>query len=69
MPGLSYPFVFQCSNCKSRTTVERADARDLHPNPDSFEAIHLVLRDRGWLRDEMDYMIWCPGCAGGVTAD
>jgi hypothetical protein len=65
MPGLDYPFVFECSNCDEQTIIERADALDLHPDPDSFEAIHLTLENRGWLRGELDHMIWCPDCIPG----
>lgn len=67
MPRLDYPFVFECSNCDVETTVTRQDARDLYPDPDSIDAVHMVLRDRGWLRDEIDRLIWCPDCAEGIA--
>ena len=62
MPGLDYPFDFECSNCKSETTVHRPDARDVHPDPDSLHAIDMVLEDRGWTRDGIDQLIFCPSC-------
>jgi hypothetical protein len=62
MPGLSYPFVYECSNCDAETTVERSDARDLHTNPDSFNAVEIVLQRRGWLRDDIDGVLFCPDC-------
>jgi hypothetical protein len=63
MPGLSYPFVYECSNCDRETTVERVDARDLHTNPDSINALEIVLQQRGWLRDELKGLLFCPDCA------
>jgi hypothetical protein len=44
MPGLSYPFVFECEECDTETTVTRAEARDLYPNPDSLTAVDEVLQ-------------------------
>jgi len=63
MPGLSYPFVYECTNCGRETTIERSDARDLHPNPDDLNSHALVLRARGWLQDEIDGFLWCPDCS------
>jgi hypothetical protein len=62
MPGLDYPFVFECSNCSAETTVERSDAHGLHPDPNNLHAIDMVLEDRGWVRDDIDQLIFCPGC-------
>jgi len=62
MPGLSYPFVYECSNCGAETTITRTEARDVHPNPDSINAHTLALRARGWMRDEIEGLLWCPNC-------
>jgi hypothetical protein len=67
MPGLDYPFVYECSNCDSETTITRSEARDLHPNPDSLNAHALVLRNRGWMRNELEGLLWCPGCIPSGT--
>lgn len=66
MPGLSYPFVYECSNCDNETTVERADARDLHTNPDSINAVEIVLQQRGWVRGELQRLLFCPDCTSGM---
>lgn len=47
MPGPSYPFVYKCSNCDNKTTVTRTDAPNLYPNPDSINALDVVLEQRG----------------------
>lgn len=65
MPGLNYPFVFECSGCGAETIVKRPDARDLHVNPDSINAVEIVLQKRGWLRDDIKGLIFCRECAGG----
>ena len=62
MPGLSYPFVYECSNCGAKTTVTRDDARGLHPDPDSLDALDVVLEQRGWMRDELEGLLWCSAC-------
>jgi len=62
MAGLDYPFHYVCSNCDTETTITRADSRDVHPNPDSLIAHALVLRARGWMRDEIGGLLWCPDC-------
>lgn len=67
MPGLSYPFVYECSNCEAETTVKRSDARDLHTNPDSMNAVEIVLQQRGWLRDEIKGVLFCPDCVNVET--
>jgi len=68
MPGLSYPFVYECSNCERETTVTRADARGLYPDPDSFNAVEVVLEQRGWMRGELEQSFFCPDCIGGTPA-
>lgn len=65
MPGLSYPFVHECSGCGNEATVTREDARGLYPDPDSFNAVEVVLQERGWMRGEVEEMLLCPECAGG----
>jgi hypothetical protein len=65
MPGLSYPFVYECSGCGNETTVTRDDARGLYPDPDSLNAVDVVLEQRGWMRDEIEELLFCPECAGG----
>ncbi len=65
MPGLSYPFVYECTNCGEETTITRPEARDLAINPDSFDAVEIVLQQRGWLRDEINDLLWCSSCAEG----
>lgn len=69
MPGLSYPFVYECSNCGTETTVTRTDARDYYPNPDSFNAVEVVLEQRGWVRGELEELLFCPDCTGGLSSD
>jgi len=68
MPGLSYPFTYECSNCSAETTVTRADARILYPNPESFNAVEVVLEQRGWMRGEIDGVLFCPDCISGTSA-
>ena len=65
MAGLTYPFVYECSNCDSETTIRRTDSRDVHSNPDSLNSHALVLRTRGWMRDEIEGLLWCPACIRG----
>jgi len=65
MAGLDYPFHYACTNCDSETTITRTDSRDVHPNPDSINAHVLVLRTRGWLKDEIEGFLWCPDCIPG----
>lgn len=67
MPGLSYPFVFECSNCDAETTVTREDARGLYPNADSVNALDVVLEQRGWMRGELDRELFCPDCTGAAS--
>lgn len=62
MPGLTYPFVYKCSNCDNVATITRSEAQDVHPNPDSINAHALVLRTRGWMQDEIGALLWCPDC-------
>jgi hypothetical protein len=61
MPGLTYPFVYECSRCDNETTVERSDARDLAPDPDSAGALDIVLESRGWVRGPDQ--LYCSECA------
>jgi hypothetical protein len=63
MANLDYPFVFKCVNCEQETTVERADARGQKPDPDSYDAIGVILQERGWRRGNLEGMIFCPTCA------
>lgn len=61
MPGLSYPFVFECDGCEAEVTVTRAQARDLFPNPDSLDAVDEVLiQVHGWTKDVRG--AYCPNC-------
>ncbi len=61
MPGLSYPFVFECESCDRETTVTRAEARDLYPNPDSLTAVDVVLeQEKGWTQGTSG--AYCPDC-------
>jgi len=68
MPGLSYPFVYECSGCGNETTVTREDARGLYPDPDSLNAAEVVLEQRGWMHGGFDRSIFCPECIGGTSA-
>ena len=68
MPGLDYPFVYVCSNCEAETTIERSDAQDLHPNPDSFDSHELVLQNRGRMRARLGGDLYCPDCTDAATA-
>ncbi len=61
MPGLSYPFVFECKKCGAEATVTRTEARDLYPNPDSLTAVDEVLQqEKGWTNGERG--AYCPDC-------
>lgn len=61
MPGLSYPFVFECDGCDAEATVTRAQARDLFPNPESLDAVDEVLiQEHGWTKDRRG--VYCPDC-------
>jgi len=68
MTGLSYPFVYECSGCGNETTVTREGARGLYPDPDSPNALNVVLEQRGWMRGEIEELLFCPECAGGTSA-
>ena len=68
MPGLSYPFVYECSNCDRETTVTREDARGLYPDPDSFNAVEVVLQERGWARGARSVDLLPGLCWGNVSA-
>jgi hypothetical protein len=67
MPGLSYPFVFECSNCENQIIIDRGTAQDVselsEPDFDSLDTINAVLHQRGWMRDELDHYLFCPECA------
>lgn len=62
MTGLSYPFVFECDNCGTETTVTRTDARDSGLHPDKNQAVDVVLEMRGWIDGPMGYTVFCPDC-------
>ena len=64
MPGPDYPFDFVCAGCGKEITVEQSDARDLAPNPDSTDAVEIVLEQRGWLQNDIDGRLFCPDCTG-----
>lgn len=64
MLRLSSPFAYECANCGRETTVTRRDARGLYPDPDSPHAVKVVLQERGWLRGEIEKMLFCPVCIG-----
>ena len=62
MSGLSYPFVFECDECGAETSVTRAEARDLYPNPDSLTAVDEVLQqEKGWTQRAS--AAYCPDCS------
>jgi hypothetical protein len=67
MPGLSYPFVFECSNCENQIIIDRGTVGDLFklsaPDFDFFYTINAVHHQRGWMRDELDHYLFCPDCA------
>ncbi|MCS3613526.1 hypothetical protein GGP50_003300 [Salinibacter ruber] len=61
MPGLTYPFVFECEECSTEATVTRAEARDLYPNPDSLTAVDEVIEQKkGWTQGASG--AYCPDC-------
>lgn len=64
MPDLSYPFVYECANCDREAIVTRAEVRTLNVNPDSFNAVEIILQQRGWMRDDAKGTLWCPNCSG-----
>lgn len=61
---LSSPFVDECSGCGNETAVTREDARGYYPDPDSLNAVDAVLEQRGWMRGEVEEMLFCPECGG-----
>lgn len=66
MPGLSYPFVYECEQCGQETIVGRPEARDAYPlNPNSLNPPDVVLEQRGWVRQK-DRTLLCPDCASGL---
>jgi len=73
MPGLSYPIVYECSNCDNEITVDREAVRDVfqlsEPDSNSLDTINAVLHQRGWNRDEIEQRIFCPDCADPERAD
>jgi hypothetical protein len=68
MSRLDYPLTYECANCDRETTVEREDLRTLHTNPQSINALEIVLQRRGWLRDDLDGLLFCPDCIGGAQS-
>lgn len=60
MPGLSYPYHFQCKRCGVRTVIERSDATDLHDEPNSSKALSKVLKHREW--EQVFDGVLCPDC-------
>ena len=64
-PASRTPFVHECSSCGSETTVTREDARGPYPDPNSLNAVDVVLEQRGWMRGEVEEVLLCPECAGG----
>lgn len=73
MPGLGYPFVFECSGCDNEIVVDRDAVRDAFqlsmPDFDSLDTINAVLHRRGWMRDELDHYLFCPDCTGVKAAE
>lgn len=65
MPGLTSPFGYECSNCNREPTVARWEARGLYPYPDSMNDLGVVLQEQGWMRGEIEKMLFCPDCTGG----
>jgi len=61
MTELSYPFIYECNSCGSETKVTRADAGDLHPNPENLDALRVVLQRRGWMQLPIG-RTYCPRC-------
>lgn len=61
MPGLSYPYRFQCVRCGERLKIERSDAEDVSDDPDSVTAVTLTLGEHGWERSSEG--VRCPSCA------
>ena len=64
MSDPSYPFVYECSNCGDETTVTREDAHGFYPDPDSLNAVEVVLQERGWMSGKAEDMLFCPNCTG-----
>jgi subtilase family serine protease len=65
MPAPDYPFVFECTTCGQETTVTREDALGLYSDPESVNAVSVVLEQRGWMRGTSEEMLFCPACTGG----
>lgn len=66
MPELSYPVRFECANCERETIVEESAVRTLHTNPWGINAVEIVLQKRGWVRDDIRGLLFCPKCTGGT---
>ena len=64
MTNPSSPVFYKCSGCGAETTVTREDACGLYPDPDSPNAVEVVLQEWGWMRGEIEEQLFCPGCAG-----
>ena len=61
MPGLTYPFVFECDGCGAEVEVTRSEATDLWTDPDSLNAVDVVLeQEHGWMKDRRG--VYCPDC-------
>lgn len=64
MSGFSYPLAYECSNCDNETTVDWADIHDLPKTLATRGAIEVALQKRGWRRDDIKGLLFCPDCAG-----
>jgi hypothetical protein len=61
MPGLSYPFVFECDSCGVEVEVTRDQATYMYPDPDNVDAVDVVLEQvHGWTKDYRG--AWCSDC-------
>ena len=68
MPSPSYPFAYKRSNCDQETNITRTDASGLYPDPNSSNAVEVVLEQRGRMRGELERSLFCPDCIAGTSA-
>lgn len=66
-PGLNYPHTFHCHDCGDRRVVKRSDACDFYEDPNSQNALNVVLKEWGWVQAFNG--IFCPDYAGGKDRD
>mgnify|MGYP006297012551 CR=1 FL=1 len=67
MPDRSFPLVYECANCGRQTTLTQEDTGELYVNPRGINAVEITLQRRGWVRDDIKGLLFCPHCARADT--